>query len=67
MKPDLEYYARAVKKFGIDPRTAVLIDDLSENVDGAIRSGLHGITFADRPQLLRELADLGVQVPGNGA
>ena len=67
MKPDPEYYARAVKKFGIDPRAAVFIDDLSENVDGAIRSGLHGITFTGRLQLVRELAELGVQLPGNGA
>ncbi len=61
MKPSEEYYSRLIRKFGIDPAHAVFIDDIQENVDGAIDAGIAGIVFQDRQQLMIELEKLGVK------
>lgn len=61
MKPAVEYYEKAVRKFGISAQSAVFIDDLAENVDGAIRSGMHGIVFNGRKQLVADLLKIGVE------
>lgn len=63
MKPADEYYATAVKKFGIDPNRSVFIDDLQANVDGAIRAGMHGIVYTGRDALVDGLRELGVEIP----
>lgn len=62
MKPADEYYAKAVKQFGIDPARSVFIDDLAQNVEGAIRAGMHGIVFTGREALVDDLRNLGVEV-----
>jgi len=62
MKPAVEYYEKAAKKFGIKAQSAVFIDDLAENVDGAIRAGMHGIVFSTKKQLVADLENLGVKV-----
>jgi FMN phosphatase YigB (HAD superfamily) len=64
MKPSPEYYRRAVEMFGIDPVASVFIDDIQENVDAAARSGMIGILFHSREQLLTELHKMGVYRPG---
>jgi glucose-1-phosphatase len=64
MKPSPEYYRKAVDMFGIDPASSVFIDDIQENVDAAVRSGMFGILFRNREQLLTELHNLGVYEPG---
>jgi glucose-1-phosphatase len=66
MKPSAAYYEKAIEKFGIDPFQAVFIDDLTENVEGAVRAGIAGIVFRSRNQLVRELQRLGVNVPEIG-
>ncbi len=63
MKPSREYYRRALNMFGIEPDTAVFIDDLKENVDGAIEFGMKGIVFHGREELVQELKHLDVNVP----
>lgn len=63
MKPAAAYYEKAIRKFGIDPSQAVFIDDLRENVEGAVRAGIAGIVFRNRNQLVQELQKLGVNVP----
>jgi glucose-1-phosphatase len=60
MKPSQRYYEKAVQYFGIEPHTAVFIDDLEENVEGSVRAGMHGIRFQTRNQLVEELRRLGV-------
>lgn len=64
MKPSPEYYRKAVEMFGIDPTSSVFIDDIQENVDAAARSGMIGILFRGREQLLTELHNMGVYNPG---
>jgi glucose-1-phosphatase len=66
MKPSAAYYEKAIEKFGIDPFQAVFIDDLTENVEGAVRAGITGIVFRNRNQLAEELQRLGVNVPEIG-
>lgn len=66
MKPARAYYEKSLAQFGIDGKTAVFIDDLEENVDGARAAGINGIVFKDRGELLEELRRLGVKVPHDG-
>ncbi len=66
MKPALAYYRKALAKFGIPPKQAVFIDDLEENVEGAIKAGLMGIVFQDRQQLVKDLRSLGITVDATG-
>ncbi|MGO9569480.1 MAG: HAD family hydrolase [Desulfomonilaceae bacterium] len=62
MKPSAAYYEKAIQEFDIDPVQAVFIDDLTQNVAGAVRAGIAGIVFRDRNQVVRELRSLGVNV-----
>ncbi len=63
MKPSREYYRGVIDKFGIDPARAVFIDDLPENVVGALKAGMKGIVFRGREHLVAELELMGVKVP----
>lgn len=64
MKPAPAYYEKAIALFGIEPSLSVFIDDIEENVAGAMRFGMRGILFRSRTQLIEELKGLGVVVPG---
>lgn len=61
MKPSPFYFQKALELFGIDPETSVFIDDIEENVLGAVNLGMAGIVYKDRMQLLDELHALGVR------
>jgi putative hydrolase of the HAD superfamily len=63
MKPAVEYYDKALRLFGIEASRSVFIDDLSENVAGAVSAGINGVVFRGRSELLRELHEMGVRVP----
>ena len=65
MKPSEKYYSLLIEKFGIDPVSAVFIDDIQENVEGAIRAGMTGIVFRGQDQLVTELGILGVHAQLN--
>ena len=67
MKPAPEFFEKALAMFGVNRRRAVFIDDLEENVEGAIRVGLRGIVFKNCERLTAELVALNVQVPGEGS
>jgi FMN phosphatase YigB (HAD superfamily) len=62
MKPEPRIYAEAERRFGLDPRATVFIDDLRANVDGARARGWHGIEHSDYDNTVRALAQLGVDV-----
>jgi glucose-1-phosphatase len=66
MKPAAEYYERALELFGIERSRSLFIDDLTENVTGAVAAGMNGIVFRNRTELLRQLRHLGVCVPNAG-
>ncbi|KAI0690294.1 phosphatase yihX [Cerioporus squamosus] len=44
-KPDLATYEKVIAETGIDPSTAVFVDDRIENVEAARSLGIHGIVF----------------------
>jgi FMN phosphatase YigB (HAD superfamily) len=61
MKPDREIYAEAERRFGLEPRSTVFIDDREENVDGARACGWSGIVHTNYPATVAALRALGVQ------
>lgn len=61
MKPSLDIFREAGKRFGLEPARTVLIDDLESNALGAVRAGWQAITHLDRQQTSKRLAALGVE------
>jgi putative hydrolase of the HAD superfamily len=53
-KPDPEVYRRLVARHGIEPTSAMMIDDKPENVEGAEAAGLAGHRFIGIDGLRRE-------------
>lgn len=45
-KPDLRIYQLCAERLGVSPHEAVFLDDLSFNVEAAVRLGMHGITVS---------------------
>ena len=64
LKPDRRIYERLCERFGLLPRECLFVDDLPENVDGAISSGMAGHLFdGDYVKVAHRLHDLGVILP----
>ncbi len=59
-KPDIRIYKKLIKELKLTPDEIVFIDDREENVDSAVRAGIHGITFKNRRTLDIELSRLGL-------
>ena len=57
-KPDPRIYARLLEQYGIDPASAVFIDDREENVRAAEGLGIRGIVFQNPEQLKQEIFPL---------
>lgn len=45
VKPSVEFFDIMLKRYSLDPGECVFIDDLTENVDGAKKTGIHGFVF----------------------
>ncbi len=58
-KPDPRVFLRLVARHGVHPGRALMIDDGSENIQGAREAGLHAIHFQGAAQLREDLAALG--------
>lgn len=63
LKPSEEIYSAFFHKFSLKPEECYFIDDLKENIDGAIRSGMKGFVFdtKDYSGLETDLAHYGVK------
>jgi phosphinothricin acetyltransferase len=61
-KPDREIFDRLLQRYGVDPATAVYVDDRAENVETARGLGLAGVQFETADALRRDLAGLGLAV-----
>jgi 2-haloacid dehalogenase len=59
-KPDPQIFEHLVERFGIEPATAIFIDDSSANVDTAAALGFGAIQFTDAAALRLELVRLGL-------
>ena len=59
-KPDLKIYNLILKRYDINPETAVFIDDNFRNIEAAKEVKLQTIHFQSEEQLKRDLESLGV-------
>jgi 2-haloacid dehalogenase len=59
-KPDPRIFRVLVERSGLDPASAVFVDDVARNVAAASAIGMHGIRFRDPAQLRADLAAVGV-------
>ncbi len=57
-KPKPEIYQVLVNRLGVVPNQTVFIDDRSENVEGAVTLGFHGIVFTNALALRSALVEL---------
>ncbi len=59
-KPDIRIYKKLIKELNLNPNEVVFIDDREENVNFAVKAGIHGIKFKNRRALDIELSSLGL-------
>ena len=59
-KPDPEIFHKAAELLGTQPRNAVFIDDLLENVIAAKSVGMRAFQYIDTPSLVKQLEDEGL-------
>jgi glucose-1-phosphatase len=60
LKPDPAIYLAAARLAGSEPAECVFIDDMEENVAGAVATGLAGILYRPETDLEAELRNLGL-------
>ena len=58
IKPDPRIYQVALDRLGVNPREALFIDDMLQNVEGARRLDMHAILFRSPEQARREVSML---------
>jgi HAD superfamily hydrolase (TIGR01509 family) len=58
VKPDVRIYQLAVEQLGVKPAEAVFIDDMQQNITGAVKAGLQGIHFINSQKLRLDLDQL---------
>jgi epoxide hydrolase-like predicted phosphatase len=56
LKPDPRIYELALRRAGVAPAAALLVDDMPANVDAALAVGMSAVLFEDTVQVRRELA-----------
>ena len=63
MKPDAEYFLRALNRFHLKAAECFFVDDVAANVEGAAYCGIPGAVFHGDAALLREqLINAGVNL-----
>ena len=55
VKPDREYYERALRKFGIRAEESLFIDDRPENVEGAVTFGIPSLLYTTPEETIAAL------------
>jgi putative hydrolase of the HAD superfamily len=59
-KPDPEVFRRLLERIGVEPRTALMVDDKPANIAGAEAAGLVGHVFAGIDGFVARLDTLGI-------
>ncbi|WP_435018932.1 HAD family hydrolase [Tundrisphaera sp. TA3] len=62
IKPSPDFYLACAEAAKADPGDCIFIDDLPENVEGAIGAGLIGLLYRDTQMLIADLTARGVAV-----
>lgn len=57
-KPNQEIYQLAAQRLELSPNECVMIDDSSENIEGAVRAGMYGIVYESMPFAMPQLTTL---------
>ena len=60
-KPERPIYELLVKRYGLNPKECVYLDDLAENLIEAQNLGMHVILFESKDKALLELKKIGVR------
>ncbi len=60
MKPDREYFERALARFELNPVSCLFIDDRAENIEVARSLGIPAVKFASPEQLRQDLVARGL-------
>lgn len=63
IKPEPEIYLSLLKKYSLDPRRALFLDDRQVNLDTAARLRIHTLLFTSYPKALEDLKKAGVFTP----
>lgn len=61
-KPRAEFFRYCLNLAGCEPREALFVDDVDENVVGAEAIGIHGLVYEPGMDLAAELKQLGISV-----
>jgi len=61
LKPDPAIYLEAARRAGCVPSECVFIDDMEDNVKGAVEAGLAGVVYLPETDLAAELRKLGLR------
>ena len=59
-KPDLEIYRVAAQRAAVSPSEIFFVDDLAENVNGALAAGFDAVQYVSMGQLAADLRERGV-------
>ena len=63
MKPDAEYYLRALNRFCLKADECFFVDDVPSNIEGALYCGIPGAIFRGDASLLRkQMRSAGIQI-----
>lgn len=62
VKPERGIYDALIDKYKINPKEAVFLDDVKDNVDAASELGFNTIHFTELDKALEELRELGVNI-----
>lgn len=57
-KPNQNIYLLTCNKLAVQPKECIFVDDLQENVDGAMKLGMKGILWKDYASLSNSIRDL---------
>lgn len=57
-KPDARIYQLILEKLQAAPQEAIFVDDLPENVAGAVALGIRAVQFKDRQQAIQDINQL---------
>ena len=58
IKPQPEIYQLLLRRYGLNAKECVFIDDLKENIEGAKKQGMYGIVFETYEQAIEQLNTL---------
>lgn len=61
-KPAPEAYQLTLEKLKVKPAEAFFVDDAGENVEAAVKLGIHGILYQNSIQLIKALHRLGIEI-----